>query len=188
MKSGKLFLYLLFILLLALLACPVSALANPAPPDEDKIELNRSRLLFGYSSLVMSDEEPMFMNMFFNVNYRTSEFDPFTKPFKVKWAFEIGLNGVFPIEHNLEGGAIIPYAKTGPEMSLMKNLFIGGSFGLAAVFMGYFGIAPYAGINSYYLLPLNRNLFVEFEFGCHSTFVVEKTPYLIYFASGIAIK
>ncbi len=130
----------------------------------------------------------MFMNMFFNVNYRTSEFDPFTKPFRVKWAFEIGVNGAFPIEHNLESGAIIPYAKTGPEMSLIKNLFIGGSLGLASTLPVYFAVVPFAGVNSYYLLPINRNLFVEFEFGYHTTFVVEKPPYLIYFASGIAIK
>ncbi len=187
MKSGKLFLNLLFILLSALLACPSSALANPSLPDEDNIQLNRSRLLFGYTSLVMN-EEPMSANMFMNVNYRTSEFDPFTKPFKVKWALEAGLNGVFPIEHNFGSGVIIPYVKTGPEMSLMKNLFIGGSVGLAAVFYGYFGVAPYAGINSYYLLPLNRDLFVEFEFGCHSTFVAQNIPYLFYFATGIAIK
>ena len=177
------------IVLAAILVCPVSARETPSQTDNENIGLTRSRILFGYSGVYMHDEEPMFRNVFFNFNYRTSGFDQFSKPFRVKWTFEIGLNVATGIEKNNDyGGIIIPYAKTGPEMSLAKNIFIGGSMGLAAAVWAYFGVLPFAGVNSYYLLPVNNNLYVEFEFGFHTTFFSYKAPYLFYFSSGIAIK
>lgn len=170
------------------LSCTILAQDIPVA-DLDNIGLTRSRLLFGYSGVIMKDAEPMFRNLFFNVNYRTSKFDQFTKAFRLNFASEVGLNGVMLREKDSFGsGSVIPYVKIGPEMSLGKNVFVGGSIGLAVAFIGYFGILPYAGINSYYLLPLNDDIFVEFEGGFHTSFVGENTPYMIYLASGIAIK
>jgi len=156
--------------------------------QENENKLSRSRILIGYSSVIQHKEKPNLKNIFMNVNYRFSNFNPFTKSFRVKWAFEVGLNGLSIQDKDLDGIAIIPYLKTGPEMSLIKNLFIGGSFGIAASVLGYFAVFPYAGINTYYLLPLDENIFLEFEAGYHTTFFLEKTPYLIYFSAGIAIK
>ncbi len=111
----------------------------------------------------------------------------FAKPFGIKWAFETGLNGVDLHEKDLQGLAIVPYIKAGPEMSLTRNFFLAGSFGLASTF-NYFAVFMYGGINSYYLIPLNKTLFLEIELGYHTTFFLEKIPYLIYFSTGIAFK
>ncbi|HRN70861.1 MAG TPA: hypothetical protein PLS49_06810 [Candidatus Woesebacteria bacterium] len=155
---------------------------------ENENKLSRSRILFGYSSVIQHKEEPNLKNIFINVNHRFSNFNSFTKPFRVKWAFEVGVNGLNIKDEDIDGVAIIPYVKTGPEMSLSKNLFIGGSFGIAASVLSYFAIFPYAGVNTYYLLPVDDNIFLEFEVGYHTTFFLEKTPYLIYFSTGVAIK
>lgn len=123
-----------------------------------------------------------------NVNYRTSNLDQFSKAFKISFAFEVGFNGLNINDEGFHGVAFVPYIKAGPEMSLLKYLFLGGNVGIASSILGYFAIFPYGGVNCYYLLPMRKNLFVEFEFGYHTTFFLDKTPYLIYFSAGVAIK
>ena len=174
---------LLFIVFISQLSAQDDSIIN-----DNSYLLSRSRILFGYSTLIQKDEKPELKNIFMNINYRTSGFDSFAKPFRIKWAFETGLSGLDLQDKDLQGIALLPYVKTGPEMSLLRNLFIGGSIGMASLVLNYFAVFLYGGINSYYLIPLNKTLFLEIELGYHTTFFLEKTPYLIYFSTGIGIK
>jgi len=156
--------------------------------NDNENKLNRTRILFGYSSAVRPKVSPELRNIFMNVNYRLNDFDYCTKPFKVEFAFEAGLNGVSVQEKNSNMVLIVPYLKFGPEMSLTKNLFIGVGVGAATPLPSYIAFLPYGGFNAYYLIPVDRNLFVEFESGYHTAIFSTDRPYLIYFSTGISIK
>lgn len=162
---------------------------NNLPLPTDDIQLNRFRLNLGYSSILQESRIPQFTNVFINLNYRTSNFDPFTKPFNVNWAMETGVN-IVPLgfdEGDLEGFFIIPYVKAGPEMNLLKQLYIGSSLGLAAsIPFGFF--TPIVGLHTNYLYSLENNLYLEFELGFHTAIAAPEPPYAIYFSVGTSFK
>jgi hypothetical protein len=83
---------------------------------------------------------------------------------------------------------LLPYAKFGPEIRLSKNIFLGGSLGLVLVsYETSFFPFPFAGLNSFYLIELNKNLFIELEGGFHTTFSPGRLPYLVYFTAGLSL-
>ena len=159
----------------------------------NSVRLSRFRLSAGYVSLLSVDEDFEFRHLFFNLSFRSSGFDKSSSPFKIKLAFEPGINGLIISEKDYNEEQqfsiyFIPYAKFGPEMRLTKNLFLGGSlgFGLAS-FESAFALFPFFGLNGFYLFDLNDNLSIEFETGFHSTFSSNNVPYLIYFTIGLSL-
>ena len=150
--------------------------------------LTRNRIQIGYSSIIREDDKPELKNVFLNLNHRSSKFNPYTKSFKINWALEPGINFLLIDDNDIKGLGVVPYGKVGPEMSLFKNMFIGGNVGIGASLFNYFFIYPFVGLNAYYLIPLDKNLFIELESGFHTSYVKHSQPYLIYIAGGISIK
>jgi len=149
--------------------------------------LTRSRILIGYSNFIQKNRKPELSNYFMNYNYRMSGFNPFDKSLRLGMALELGLNAAYS-ENDHDGiTAVIPYIKTGPELLIAKNLIAGASFGLASIYYGYIGIAFafYGGLNSYYLITLNKNSYIELEGGFHSVFPTREPSYLVYLSTGI---
>lgn len=169
-------------LLIALFNPIIFSQDKPITGTENLNTLSRYRLLSGYSFIAPQDE-PSFNNLFVNINYRSSIFNKTTKPWKIGMAFEIGTN-ILISEKVLYSIGILPYLKTGPEMKLTGNLFLGTSLGLAISIDGYPAVLHFAGLNSFYFIPLNKNLFLEFEAGFHTTFFAKSV--LVYIAAGIA--
>ncbi len=140
----------------------------------------------GYVNLLKQNFDLRFNHYFLNINHRSSNFDETTSPFQVKFAFEPGVNFLFEEEEYSKLG-ILPYMKFGPEMSLIKNMFIGVSAGLVgSVYYDYFVPLPFWGVNSFYLSPVSEHLNIEFEFGFHSSFFFSEPTYLMYFTVGIS--
>jgi len=163
------------------------------PVKDNSILLSRYRLSLGYVSLLSEDANFEFRHLFFNLSFRSSGFDKASSSFKIKLAFEPGINGLIIAEKDFYNELyfnlyFVPYAKFGPEVRLSKNIFLGGSFGLIlASYESSFFPLPFAGLNSFYLIELNENLFIELESGFHTTFSPGKLPYLIYITAGLSL-
>lgn len=167
---------------------PIFSQENLASLKENENNLTRNRTQLGYSTIVRQNDKLELKNVFINLNHRTSGFNSFTKPFTVEWAFEPGINFLYIDDIDINGLGIVPYVKAGPEMILSRNLFLGGNIGLGASLTNYFFIWPFVGVNIYYLIPLDKTLFLEFETGFHTTYTKDYTPYVIYLAVGISIE
>lgn len=164
---------------------------NTAPEPE---RLSRYRLSIGYVSLLSQNNNYEFRHFFFNISFRTCGFDKASSSFKVKWALEPGLNGLIISQKGNYSGTdfdlyFVPYAKFGPEARIVKNLHIGMSLGMVAAFyQSSFGLVPFGGLNGYYLLEIENNIFIEFETGFHTTFSPGgNLPYLLYLTVGISL-
>ncbi|MCF8355584.1 MAG: hypothetical protein K9H48_14120 [Melioribacteraceae bacterium] len=155
--------------------------------EHSKSTFTRNRTLFGYSAVVQKKLKPTFRNIFLNISHRESEFDKFGKSFKLEFAFEYGTNLVFGLDDTYISLLLLPYFKIGPEIRIMKNLFVGGNFGLAASFFSYLAAIPFSGVNTYYLVPLKKNFVIEFEAGFHKSFFIVNSPSAIYISAGIAL-
>lgn len=152
--------------------------------------LTRVRSAFGYVRLLSEDNNFEFRHLFFNLSYRTSGFDKNSSLFKIKFAFEPGVNGLI-ISHKYVDKVDLyftPYAKFGPEIKLSQNLFLGSCLGIVwATYESAFIPLPFFGLNGFYILELNKNFALEFESGFHSTFSQNKLPLLVYFTVGVSI-
>ena len=160
-------------------------------PDVER--LSRYRLSLGGVNLLIEDDNYEFRHFFFNVSFRSSGFSKESSSFKIKFAFEPGINGLMIAERNSNNILdfdlfIIPYAKLGPEARVVKNLFMGISVGLIFPFLNErFGAYPFAGVNSYYLLDIGNSFHLEFETGFHTTFSGGSLPYFLYLTVGISL-
>jgi len=152
--------------------------------------LSRFRLSVGYVELLENDYDYNFRHPFFNVSFRSSGFDKASSSFGVKFAFDSGINGlIISNETSATDFSLyfVPYAKLGPEMRLYNNIFLSPCAGFLFVFFETaFGVLPFAGINSFYLLPLNDHLNIELEGGFHTSFYPEDLPVLFYITAGIS--
>jgi hypothetical protein len=152
--------------------------------------LSRFRLSLGYVNLLYDDSNFEFRHFFLNLSFRSSGFNRNSDAFKIKFAFEPGVNGLiisndYANDFNLY---LTPYAKFGPEIKMGQNLFLGASLGLVLVtFESRFFPLPFLGMNGFYLFELNENFSVELESGFHTTFSPDKLPYLVYISAGISI-
>ncbi len=153
--------------------------------QKDNIKLSRTTLSAGYVSLSHANNNDDFSSVFLNVHRRISEFDQYTKPFKLGFFFEPGVNLLIPIgrEYSLP----MPYFKGGPEMKVNNNLYAGASLGFILILYGKFLPLPFNGLNIFYLTNISNKIFVEFEGGVHT--VLPFAPDLLfYFTAGISIR
>ena len=183
-----------FSILLLLISTKTFSQIDTVTYTPDVERLSRYRLSLGYVTLLSENSSFEFRQFFFNANYRYSGFrKAFSSSFEIKFALEPGLNGLFIAER--KSGSImdfdlffVPYAKFGPEARMDQNLLLGVSLGLSFPFNenGIF-IAPFAGVNSYYLLDIGNNLHLEFETGFHTTYSPGDLPYFVYITVGISL-
>ena len=186
--------YLFPIFLLILIISNIGASQTSGIQVDDKsILLSRYRLSFGYVDLLSEDDNYEFRHFFFNLSFRSSAFEVDSSSAKVGFAFEPGVNGLI-IAEKVDNNKLffdlyfVPYAKFGPEIRLGKNIFLGGSLGLVLVaYESSFFPLPFAGLNGFYLIELNKNLFIELESGFHTTFSPGKLPYLVYITIGLSL-
>lgn len=139
--------------------------------------LSRYRLLVGTATSITEgnfhNRSPLILSL--NANRRSSNFILPVEPFKVKWYFEYGFNfgNISDVSENFP--FLLPYLKTGPELSLINNFFVCGSVGLAASLFVYPAILPYIGINGGYFYQLSDGTFLEFEVGYHPVILFDNT-------------
>lgn len=155
--------------------------------------LSRFRISGGFVT-VLSEEVTFEINHpFLNISYRSSDFDKFSSSFKLKGAYEVGLNALLiadktPNTRNAFSLYPLPYVKVGPELRLHKNLFLAVSGGLAFIyFASSFGVIPFTGLNGFYLIRLGEKTCLEFESGFHAPLTsLNKLPFLTYFTVGLS--
>jgi hypothetical protein len=161
--------------------------------NDNNDRLSRYRLSLGTVNLLMADDNYEFRHFFFNVSFRSSGFNKDLSSFKIKFAFEPGVNGLIVAQKNANNEMtydlfLVPYAKFGPEANIVKNLHLGLSLGLVlGSYKSTFFPLPFAGINCFYLLEIKNNLYLEFETGFHTSFSRGTLPYLVYLTVGISI-
>ncbi len=161
--------------------------------NEEINRLSRYRLSFGGVTLISEDINYDFQHFFFNLSFRSSGFNRYSSSFKIKLAFELGVNGLIVARENFSKGLdhkvhFVPYTKFGPEARIIKNLHLGVSLGL--VFASYttsYNPLPFAGLNCFYLFEVSNHLYLEFETGFHFTFSPGTFPYLVYLTAGISV-
>ena len=159
--------------------------------DDNALEkLSRFRLSFGYVYLLAEDDNFSFRHPFFNLSFRSSSFDRSSSDFKVKIAFEAGINGLIIANKDFNDANnfsfyFLPYAKFGPDIRLYKNLFLAGSAGLAlASYESNFAPLPFIGLNGFYLYELNDSFSLELESGIHTSLGL---PVFFYVTIGISL-
>lgn len=164
--------------------------SNTDLDDNNFEKLSRFRLSFGYVSLLAEDDNFSFRHPFFNLSFRSSNFDRSSSDFKVRIAFETGVNGLVIADKDFNdvnnfSFYFLPYAKFGPDVRLDKNLFLAGSAGLAlASYERNFAPLPFIGLNGFYLYELNDSFSLELESGMHTTFGL---PIFFYVTIGISL-
>ena len=160
-------------------------------PDVER--LSRYRLSLGGVNLLVEDDNYEFRHFFFNVSFRSSGFSKESSSFKIKFAFEPGINGLIIAQRSINNETeydlfFVPYAKFGPEARIVKNLQLGISLGIiVASYQSTFGLLPFGGVNCYYLLEIKKNLYLEFETGFHTTYSPGDLPYFLYLTVGISL-
>ncbi len=186
--------YILLILFLIIISFNVViSQTNNNHVNDNSTRLSRFRLSFGYVSLLLEDNNSEFRHLFFNLSFRSSGFDKTSPSFKIKFAFEPGINGLVIAQKKFNNESnfylyFVPYAKFGPEIKLSKNLFFGSSLGIVLAFYeSSFFPLPFFGLNGYYLFELNKKFSIEIESGFHTTFSPNKLPYLVYFTIGLSL-
>jgi len=159
--------------------------------EETSMEkLSRFRLSIGYVKLLQEDDDVSFKHPFFNLSYRSSSFDRSSSEFKIKLAFEPGINGLLIANNDFNNKSnysfyFLPYAKFGPDARLDKNLFLSASLGLAlASYESNFAPLPFIGLNGFYLYQLDNNFSIEVEGGVHTSIGL---PLFAYVTVGIAL-
>ena len=186
---GKLFFP---VILLILSSFKILAQTDLYSAGKERERLSRYRLAIGYCRIVPEESGFDFKHYFLNLSYRTSGFSASSHSISVSGFLEGGVNALImsEIDHNGFGTYFTPYGKLGPEINLTGNTFLSGSIGLVLITYGYyFGPVPFVGINAFYLLKLNNDLFLEIETGFHTTFPnVDKLPYLMYLNLGLSLK
>jgi hypothetical protein len=158
------------------------------PQNYSEPSLARTRILAGYSSLIQEHNKPELNSFFLNFNYRTSDFNPVDRSVELGGVLELGVNFASAVREHYEGIVFIPYVKGGPELRLTRNLYTGASVGFASLFGGYFAIAFYGGVNSQYLIPLNKSQYLEIEGGFNSVLFIPVTAYMVYLSTGFAFR
>jgi hypothetical protein len=150
--------------------------------DNNLNTLTRNKLSVGFVKIIEGKSEPILDKSFINFSRRVTKLNSFSKPFKIELGFEGGINFI------PEPLLLIPYAKTAVELNLIKYLTLSGNLGLGASLIQYQAAFLFWGFNSNYLIPLNKDLFIEFEIGFNSPIISKDSFYLVYFSTGIAIK
>lgn len=150
--------------------------------DNNLNTLTRNKLSVGFVKIIEGQYEPALDKDFINISRRVTKLNSFSKPLKIELGFEGGVN-LIP-----EPLLLIPYAKTAVELNLIKYLTLSGNLGLGASLIQYQAVFLFWGFNSNYLIPINKDLFIEFEIGFNSPIISKDSPYLVYFSTGIAIK
>jgi hypothetical protein len=156
------------------------------------VKLSRFRLSFGYVNLLSEDNNYTFRHSFLNLSFRSSGFDRSSSEFKIKIAFELGINGLIIANNDFYNSNNfsfyfypLPYAKFGPDIRLDKNIFLAGSVGLAlATYESNFVPLPFIGLNGFYLYELNRKFSIELESGIHTSYGL---PLFLYITVGISL-
>lgn len=161
--------------------------------DNNLNRLSRYRLSVGAVNLLIEDNDFEFRHFFFNVSFRSSGFNKASSSFKIKFAFEPGVNGLIIAQKTYNNDMsyelyFVPYAKFGPEARIVKNLHLGLSLGLVlASYESEFFPIPFTGANCYYLLEIKKDFYLEFETGFHTIFSPGKLPYFVYLTVGASI-
>ncbi|HEX7358815.1 MAG TPA: hypothetical protein VF270_13970 [Ignavibacteriaceae bacterium] len=187
MKINIFLLFVFFVISSLKIALPQS---NADLDSTNFVKLSRFRLSFGYVNLLSEDNNYTFRHPFFNLSFRSSSFDRSSSNFKVKIAFEPGINGLIIANKDFYNSNnfsfyFLPYAKFGPDIRLDKNIFLAGSVGVAlATYETNFAPLPFIGVNGFYLYELNQKFSIELESGVHTSFGL---PLLLYITIGISL-
>jgi hypothetical protein len=182
--------YLLFIFFIISGLTVSSPQSNSDLDSSNFVKLSRFRLSVGYVNLLSEDNNYTFRHPFFNLSFRASGFDRSSSKFKIKIAFELGINGLIIANKDFYNSNnfsfyFLPYAKFGPDIRLDKNIFLAGSVGLAlATYENNFAPLPFIGLNGFYLYELNRKFSIELESGIHTSFGL---PLLLYITVGVSL-
>jgi len=182
--------YLLFVFLIISSSTFSLPQSNSDLDSSSFTKLSRFRLSVGYVNLFEEDNDISFKHPFFNLSFRSSSFDRSSSMFKVKLAFETGINGIL-IADKYFGNRLnynfyfLPYAKFGPDIRLDKILFLAGCAGLAlASYESNFAPLPFIGLNGFYLYELNHKFSIELETGIHTSIGL---PVFFYVTIGISL-
>ena len=187
MKKSIYLLFVFFVISSSTIALPQS---NSDLDSSNFVKLSRFRLSIGYVNLFEEDDDISFKHPFFNLSFRSSSFDRSSSKFKVKLAFEPGINGILIADKDFGNQLnysfyFLPYAKFGPDIRLDKNLFLAGSVGLAlASYESNFAPLPFIGLNGFYLYELNQKFSIELESGIHTSIGL---PVFLYVTIGISL-
>lgn len=151
--------------------------------DNNKLNtLTRNKLSVGFVKIIEGQSEPILDEYFIYISRRITKLNSFSKPLKIELGFEGGVNFI------PEPLLLIPYAKTAVELNLIKYMTLSGNIGLGGSLIQYQAVFLFWGFNSNYLIPLNKDLFIEFEIGFNSPIISKDSFNLVYFTTGIAIK
>ncbi len=157
-----------------------SSTINPSSALSEIDSLSRVRFFFGGIKFHQNGFEDQHYP-FINFNYRTNGAYWLDEPVSSGWFVEGGVNFL---------AFFLPsaYAKLGPEIKLMNNLYLFGSLGL---FFGYFyslSVVPFGGASANYVFPISKSVAIEIEVGAHLPIVfVSNIFFFPYVTIGIAI-
>jgi len=156
---------LLRAIFIIVLVCPLNTL--PQTNVDSSETLSRLKLSVGYFGGKYSEVGEN--RPFFNLNFRATQLLKYENPIQFSFAFEAGVNlvsSLFPL-----------YAKTGPELEIIKNFILAGNVGCMGILIYP---VPFYGVNGFYLIQLSKNFNLEIEGGFHSSFwiVTEPTYYI----------
>lgn len=149
--------------------------------------LSRFRIINGVTALSLAKNR--YSSLYYvNVNFRTSSFSDSTNFFSFGFSAEPGINVVFSSE-DIRDIFFLPYAKAGPEISLLKNMFLSANIGFVGFLTeGILGmVTPIYGVNYFHLINISEKSYIELETGFHSPFQAPKSMFF-YFAAGFSFR
>ncbi len=152
--NTKIFVYSIFFLFIQLPIIAQSTIlsqsdsANPAINSEISSRETRARLMGVFS--VFNEEN----NRFYFLNINSHSFNKTTSNFQLNYATEFGV-----ALYN----RILSYIKVGPEIRLLKNIYLDGYIGLSILLLT--NVYPSWGADVGYSSSLTEKISIDFELG-----------------------
>ena len=136
--------------------------------------INSKRFRLQLSAFTINDDNEFddFSNLLLNINFRDSQINlsDINNDFNISLSTETGINFLFNTK------LILPYAKIGPEIRYLKNIYADVHAGLGLLFgynsAEYFTAAfPFWGWELGYIVQFSKNHSLELEFGINGIYL-----------------
>lgn len=123
-------------------------------------------------------------NKTFNFDVRCSRINikPNQKPVQLGWAYEIGSVHYY-----------LPYVKISPELRMWRYIYFETYIGTSFILPYFYYLIPFVGVNAGVMIPLSKNIRIEFERGVlgYSVFghsIKGEAHTISYYSVGLGLK